>query len=59
MLDQAYYIVVTAIFGVFVFFIMWWLYVGLYKSEPKLKSKRDLNSRDKEVLALFCSNSKD
>ena len=57
-MNDVFYIILTFIFGVFVLFVMWWLY--RYVRTPSLLSmnKEDLSDREKDVLNTFCTEMK-
>jgi hypothetical protein len=54
-MDDIYYIIITVIFGLFVLFMVWWLYKYLSTPSVLSMSKDDLTDREKEVIYKFCS----
>lgn len=54
-MSDAYYIVVTVIFGLFILFIMWWLWRWATVRNPLFLREDQLTDREKAVLARFCA----
>lgn len=55
-MNDAYYIAVTIIFGLFVIFIVWWLYKWLKKpTKIILNPDDDLSDETMEKIGQYCS----
>lgn len=52
-MDNTYYIVITVIFGLFVLFVVWWLYKHL-RTNRFPKDISQLSEEDQAVLHKFC-----
>jgi hypothetical protein len=54
-MDEAFYIILTVVFALFVLFMIWWFYQ--YVSTPTILSMKedDLSDREKDVIYKFCS----
>lgn len=57
-MSDTYYIIVTAIFGVFVIIMMVWLWRYMRTSNPLELKHEDLSDDQKRLIYKFCSESR-
>lgn len=54
--NDVYYILITVIFGLFVLFMVWWLYRYTKRPDVLTMNREDLTDEHKALLYRFCES---